>query len=390
MHVRGMTSPPEIHRTEDWAGQSGRVRNDHADTGADACSLPARQRLSSGLPNPRPEPEPQVRIPPVRRREINLAGVDLNLLVALEALLSERQVTLAASRIGLSQPAMSRALGRLRDLFQDDLLVRSSSRLVLTRRAEYLAAELPRAMAALRTLIGNADADQDTPRTTLTIAMPDHQSLVLLSRLSERLRTRAPHIDLLTQPSLVATTRRLEAGEIDLAIGCMRETSAGLYRRALYTDRFACLVRKDHPVLSESWNADRFASLRHAMIAPAVEEGFAQVYDRLSELQFIGCDPLLVPNAMSAPLMIAETDIALILPMRTARRVAALLPLTVLEVPIDLPPYDVSLLWHERGHRDPDCARLRCEIASVALAIVAIGRDVGSKDEAYGEPGGQS
>jgi LysR family transcriptional regulator, transcriptional activator of nodD3 and syrA len=309
--------------------------------------------------------------PPARRREVNLAGIDLNLLVALEALLTERQVTLAAGRVGLSQPAMSRALGRLRDLFHDDLLVRSSTGLVLTRRAEYLAAELPQAMARLRTLIGSVDAGQQASRTTLTVAMPDHQSLVLLSRLAERVRVHSPHIDLVTQPSLAATARRLETGEIDLAIGCVRETSAGFYRRALYTDRFACVVRKGHPVLAETWNANRFAALRHAIILPAAEEGFAQVYDRLAEVQFIGCDPLIVPNAMTAPFMIAETDIALILPMRTARRAASLLPLTVLEVPIDLPAYEVSLLWHERRHRDADCVQLRAEIAAVALTVVA-------------------
>jgi DNA-binding transcriptional LysR family regulator len=331
------------------------------------------RRFAPALVSQRTSPEEPSLAPAVHRREVNLAGIDLNLLVALEALLSERQVTLAAGRVGLSQPAMSRALGRLRDLFRDDLLVRSSTGLVLTRRAEHLAAELPRAMARLRALLGNVEAGQETARTTLTIAMADHQSLVLLSRLVERVRSRAPHVDLVTQPSLAATARRLEAGEIDLAVGCVHETSAGFYRRALYTDQFACVVRKGHPVLSETWNADRFAALRHAMIAPAAEEGFAQVYNRLAELQFIGCDPLIVPNAMTAPFMIAETDIALILPMRPARRAAALLPLVVLDVPIELPPYEVSLLWHERRHRDPDCARLRADVASVALAVVATG-----------------
>jgi DNA-binding transcriptional LysR family regulator len=305
------------------------------------------------------------------RKEVNLAGIDLNLLVALEALLSERQVTLAAGRVGLSQSAMSRALGRLRDLFQDDLLVRTSTGLVLTRRAEYLAAELPHVMARVRSLIGTIDVGPELARTTLTVAMPDHQSLVLLSRLAERVRTRAPHIDLVTQPSLAATARRLETGEIDLAIGCVCDMSSGFYRRVLYTDRFACVVRKGHPVLAETWNADRFAALRHAMIAPSAEEGFAQIYDRLRELQFIGCDPLIVPNAMAAPFMIAETDIALILPMRAARRAAALLPLTVLDMPIELPAYEVSLLWHERRHRDPACVQLRSEIAAVALIVVA-------------------
>jgi DNA-binding transcriptional LysR family regulator len=303
-------------------------------------------------------------------KRVNLAGVDLNLLVALEALLQDRHVTVAAGRIGLSQPAMSRALGRLRALFGDDLLVRSSTGLVLTRRAEQLASELPNPMSALRTLLANSGSVAETARTTLTIAMPDHQSLVLLHRLAERLQSRAPHIDLVTQSLLTGTTRRLESGEIDLAVGCIRETGAGFYRRTLYVDRFACVVRNGHPILSEDWNAHRFAALRHAVVASPAEEGFAQVYDTLSDLQFFGRDPLMVPNASSAPYIIAETDIALVLPLRAARRAAALLPLTVLDVPIDLPAYEVSLLWHERGHRDADCAQLRAEIAAVSLAVV--------------------
>jgi DNA-binding transcriptional LysR family regulator len=319
---------------------------------------------------PRPIKNPARSVP---HRQVNLAGIDLNLLVALEALLQERNVTIAAGRVGLSQPAMSRALGRLRALFGDDLLVRSSTGLVLTRRAQRLAAELPNPMAGLRTLLGNADPAVEISRTVMTVAMPDHQSLVLLQRLLDRLQVRAPHMELVTQSLLAGTTRRLEAGEIDLAIGCIHEAGAGFYQRVLYIDRFACVVRTGHPILAESWNADRFAVLRHAVVASPAEEGFAQVYETLSDLQFLGRDTLMVPNASSAPFMIAETDLALVMPLRAARRAAAHLPLTVLDVPIELPPYEVSLLWHERGHRDADCAQLRAEIAAVSLAVVQTG-----------------
>lgn len=154
----------------------------HADTGCvqagSACGVGTMLKVSPAIP--------------LVSKHVNLAGVDLNLLVALEALLKERNVTLAGARIGLSQPAMSRALGRLRVLFGDDLLVRSSSGLVLTRRAERLAVELPLAMTGLRALIGSAGNGQEIVRTKLTLAMPDHQSLVLLSRLVDRLQPRAP------------------------------------------------------------------------------------------------------------------------------------------------------------------------------------------------------
>jgi DNA-binding transcriptional LysR family regulator len=302
---------------------------------------------------------------------VNLAGIDLNLLVALDALLRERNVTIAGGQVGLSQPAMSRALGRLRMLFGDNLLVRSSTGLVLTRRAERLAAELPSALASLRTLIGNATEGTDITRTTLTLAMPDHQSLVLLPRLMDRLHARAPHVDLVTQTSLASVARRLEAGEIDLAIGSVRHTAAGFYRRTLYTDSFACLVREGHPVLTEEWNGNRFAALRHAIVASPAEDGFAQVYETLLQMQLVGRDPLIVPNATTAPFLVVETDIALVLPMRAAQRAAALLPLRVLEIPIELPAYEPSLLWHERRHHDADCAQLRAELASVSLAVVS-------------------
>jgi DNA-binding transcriptional LysR family regulator len=307
------------------------------------------------------------------RKDINLAGVDLNLLVALEALLTERSVTLAANRIGLSQPAMSRALGRLRGLFADDLFVRSSTGLVPTRRADQLAAQLPVTMASIRAVLNSTFFDSQSARTTATIAVPDHMSPVLLPRLMSRLRTRAPHLDIVTQPSLTAVVRRLEAGEVDLAVGCFRNTPSGFYRRTLYTDRFACLVRSDHPFRHQERDANRFAMLRHAMISPAAEEGFARVYELLGQSEIGGRDPLIVPNAMTAPFLVAETDIALILPLRAARYAATLLPLAVLEPPVELPGYEVSLLWHERRHRDQEFTSLRAEITAATLAAVPAG-----------------
>ncbi len=306
----------------------------------------------------------------VSHRPVNLAGVDLNLLVALDALLRERSVSVAAGQVGLSQPAMSRALGRLRDLFHDELLVRSSAGYVLTRRGAQLSAELPQVMNGLRSLLSHGVPQADAGRTALTLAMPDHQSLVLLQCLVDRLQSRAPHIDLATRSLQGNSTRQVEVGEIDLVLGCIGETGAGFYRRVLYTDQFACLVRNNHPILAETWNADRFAALRHAVVASPAEEGFAQLYAWLSDLQLPGRDPLIVPNAGAAPFVVAQSDMALILPMRAARKAASLLPLTVLEAPIELPPYEVSLLWHERGHRDPASMQLRAEIAAASLAVV--------------------
>ena len=307
----------------------------------------------------------------------NLAGVDLNLLVALDVLLEERNVSVAAGRVGLSQPAMSRALGRLRGLFHDELLVRSSAGYVLTRSAEQLHARLPEVMEGLRALLGHIGSPQHDAKTTLHLAMPDHQSPVLLESLLDRLQRRAPQIDLVTRSLLGNTARQLESGQIDLALGCISESASGFYRRVLYTDSFACVVRNGHPILDEEWNANRFAALRHAVVASPAEEGFSQLYDWLSDVQLPGQDPLVVPSAGAAQFIVAQSEMALILPTRTARQAATLLPLTVLEVPMTLPPYEVSLLWHERTNRDPNCMKLRTEIAAASLCVVKGGGSAG-------------
>ncbi|RMI17394.1 LysR family transcriptional regulator [Pseudoroseomonas wenyumeiae] len=304
------------------------------------------------------------------RAEINLAAFDLNLLVALDALLECRNVTHAGHRVGLSQPAMSRSLARLRGMLGDDLLVRSSTGLVPTPRAERLASALPPILAQIRELLGSRSLAPEDWRSKITLAMPDHQALVLLSRLLPRVRERAPALDVVVDSSLAGALKRLEQGEIDFAIGQIHDTPAGTYRRKLYDDRFACLLRQDHPALSQPWTPERFATLRHAVIAPGSEDSFGRIYDSLAGLHLPDRDPILVPNAMTAPMMIAETDLVLTVPHRVATRIAAMLPLQVMEVPMELPTYEVFLIWHERRHRDPEHRWMRAEIAAATLSTI--------------------
>ncbi|WP_221938870.1 LysR family transcriptional regulator [Mycobacterium sp. KBS0706] len=303
-------------------------------------------------------------------RRTNLASVDLNLLVALEALLEQRNVTHAGQRVGLSQPAMSRALARLRGMFNDDLLVRTSAGPTLTARGEQLRARLPSALGVIREILVSRSFRPEEAKSKVTVAMPEHQALVLLPRLLPRLRLRAPNLDLVVSPLLAGSLKRLESGEIDLAIGQVDGTPSGFFRRTLYTDRFVCLLRRDHPSLQHEWTADRFLALRHAVISPGAEGGFGQIYDAIANLNLPDRDPLIVPNVMAAPMMVAESDLVLTVPRRVAMRAAAMLPLTVVEPPVELPSYEVSLIWHERHHRDAEHGWTRSEIAAAATEVV--------------------
>lgn len=303
-------------------------------------------------------------------REVNLAGVDLNLLVALDALLRCRNVTHAGHQVGLSQPAMSRALARLRAMFHDDLLVRTPKGLVPTRRADRLSEALPPILHQLRDMITARPLLPHEWQTKVTIAMPDHQALVLLPRLLPRLRERAPHLDLVADPLLAGALKRLEQGEIDFAVGQVSDTPSGTYLKKLYSDRFVGLLRRGHPALSAPLTAEGFAALRRAVVLPGADHGLRQIYDSLTQLELPDRTPVMVPNMMTACMMAAETDLVLTVPHRVAQRAAAMLPLAVAELPFEWPAYEVSLIWHERRHRDPEHRWMRAEMTAASLAAV--------------------
>ncbi|THK33536.1 LysR family transcriptional regulator [Ensifer sp. MPMI2T] len=296
-----------------------------------------------------------------------LASLDLNTLLALEALLEHRNVTHAARHLGLSQPSVSRALTRLRGVFNDDLLVRGSSGMIPTPHAQRLAQMLPPVLDSIRGMVDRGFA-QGEWRSTARMAMPDHQTIVLLPPLLPLLRERAPNLDIVTDSLLAGALRRLEQGEIDLAVGQIGGAPPGYFRRRLYTDRFACLLRNDHPALAQEWTSDTFAALRHAGIASNTKDGFGRVHDDLVKLDLQVRDPVLVSNVLAAALAIVSTDLVLVVPRRVATRIAALLPLVIVDPPVELTPYEVALIWHERCHRDPDHRWLRQEIAAAATA----------------------
>lgn len=299
-----------------------------------------------------------------RTQSVNLASVDLNLLVALDVLLEHRNVTHAAQRVGLSQPAMSRALSRLRGMFEDDLLVRTSAGLVHTPRGADLHARLPSALRAIRHLMTDRFGHADPRQPPLRIAMPDHQALVLLPHLLQRLGAGEGRTEVMFEP-LPNAFKRLETGEIDFAIGEVGFASPGFFQRHLYSDRYACLLRRGHPALSGAWTAEAFYAERHVMVDPGPDSEAERVFDPLSRL-LRDRDRLVLPNTMSAPMIVAESDFVLTVPRRAAIRMAAMLPLTVVELPVPAEAYRLKLLWHERSHRQAEHVFLRSEIAAAA------------------------
>ena len=299
--------------------------------------------------------------------DVHLAGVDLNLLVVLDALLAERSVTRAARRVGLSQSAASHALARLRALVHDPILVRAPrGAMVPTPRALALEAPVRQALAALSSALAAEPAFEPArARRTFRLAASDYAELVLLPPLLERLLTVAPGLDLWVVQAGEAMVDDLAVGRADLALVPLRsEATPGFYQRRLFEERFVCVVRAGHPLTRKRMSLARFIAYPHVLIAPRGQPG-SWIDDQLLSMNKRRRIAVAVPHFLVAPHLLGTTDLVLTLAARVAGHFARDRRLAVLETPLDIPGFTLGALWHERSHHDPAHRFLREELAAV-------------------------
>jgi len=297
--------------------------------------------------------------------KVDLSTLDLNLLTLLEALLATRNVTRAGDSVGLSQPAASRALQRLRAAFGDPLFIRSPAGLVPTPRAVALAEPLGRALAAVREAVSPQTFDPATATGAIRLATPDLDAATLVPRLLATFAREAPALDIDLSTRARDSLAALAADEIDLALGVFDVAPAGFRRQRLYTDTMVCIVRRGHPVLKRGLTPERFAALDHALIT-ITGEGGGIVDAVLARRRMTRRIALRIPSFLAAPLVVARSDLIVTMPRKAAMEFAAIAPLALVEPPIALAPFDVSQLWHERRHADARHAWLRRMVQSVA------------------------
>jgi DNA-binding transcriptional LysR family regulator len=306
-------------------------------------------------------------VPTRRARHSPRERLDLNAIATLDALLFEKSPTRAADRLGVTQSAVSHTLKRLREYFGDPLLIRTREGMVLTARAQDLADPIRRSLETIESALERSRGfDAKRAKMTFTVAMTDHVGISILPSVYAALSLEGPGIDLRVLPIVKGVERQLEAGEIDIlfSLSSVPTTQAGLYRQKLFDERYVCLVRKDHPAIEQRWTVDRFCALDHLLIAPRGGRGFVDAL--LEERGLSRRVALKVPHFLLAPFIVAQTDLVLTLAERVARRFAELLPLRVLEAPLELPTYVCSQVWHERSHSDGAHAWLRGLIARTA------------------------
>lgn len=304
--------------------------------------------------------------------ESGLAGFDLNLLLVLDALLAERHVTRAAARLGLTQSAASHALSRLRALLGDPLLVRGpGGAMVPTPRAEALQPALRQALAHLdRALRGTPAFEPATARRTFRVATTDYGELVLLPPLIAALTREAPEVDLWAVQIPTDPADALAAGTVDCAIGVWRDRPwpAGIYQKKLFDERFTCVVRRGHPAAKQRLTLARYVSLPHVLIAPGGRPG-SFVDEALADLGKTRRVAVTVAHFLVAPHVVTASDMIVTIPARVARALAKPLRLALLEAPLELPGFTMSMVWHERAHQDPAQRFLREQLTRVSQAL---------------------
>lgn len=282
----------------------------------------------------------------------NLRRLDLNLLVTLDALLAERNVTRAAQRLNFSQPAVSVQLAKLREFFGDPLLLPGPRGMQPTTRAEALREPLRLALESVEgavspiKLFNPAEANH-----TWRIAATDYGESTIVLPILSGLRSQAPGTRLaVVEMAPLRIAKQAEQGGIDLAFHTTEGSPPGLRRRTLFKERYVLVGRANHPRLKRRPTLAQFCQLEHVMVSPD-GGGFLGVTDEaLAKAGMTRKVVLSVPHFLFVRSVLANTNLVAMLPERLVRDSGEL---KVVEAPVEVPGYEMSMLWHERSHRDP-------------------------------------
>ena len=280
-------------------------------------------------------------------------NIDLQLLECFEALMRERSVSRAAEQMGLSQPAMSEVLARLRKRFADPLLVRGRRGMQPTPRARELAPTIHELVAQLRALATMGDVFEPAACSTrFKVATSDYTQFLLLPSLAKLLAAQAPMASIDVLPvSILRVEEALDFGEIDLAVAYFPEPPQGLRRRPLFRERYVGVAAIGHSALQPGLKVETFAGFGHVTVAPSGLDFFRRAVDsKLAEQGLSRRVAVTSPHFALAAYLAAQSDMVLTLPLRAARRLSEFLPVGIFELPFDLPDIGIAMYWHERTH----------------------------------------
>jgi DNA-binding transcriptional LysR family regulator len=300
---------------------------------------------------------------------MNISSVNLNLLVALDALLRERSVTRAAQRTGVTQAAMSNSLSNLRELFDDVLFTRKPHGMEPTVRALQLAPAVHQGLAMLGSALSRSEFDPLASERRFILATNDYCEQVVLPPLLTHLARAAPGVRLEVRHSVLQEIpTALERGEIDLAIGFYRDVPGGYFKELLFEEHMVCLLRKGHPKVKSRLTLKRYVALDHIVVSQisGVPTFVDLALERLGHTRRIS---LRMSNSLAVPFVVAQTDLVAAVSERLARAIGTALPLRILPLPLELGASRISQAWHARTDGEAGHRWLRDTIKEVCQSV---------------------
>lgn len=298
---------------------------------------------------------------------MNLDSIDLNLLVYLDVLLREKSVTKAAQQLGITQPAMSNGLRRLRELFNDPLMIRTSEGMTPTERAQDLQPLIRHSLAELEIALQPQDKfDAKQSQRVFRIMVSDYAESTLVPELVKRLRTEAPDVilDVLT-PSDVSF-KDVEAGRVDMAINRFDEMPQSFHQKNLWKDDFVCLINPDHPLIND-FNLDAYLKSKHIWVSKTgMGAGVGIDPDKIIRLGWVDLAlserghkrkiSVFTRHYQMPALLALNNDLVATLPRKVANMQAESSRLIVKEPPFPIPSFELKMAWspllqHHQAHR---------------------------------------
>jgi DNA-binding transcriptional LysR family regulator len=295
--------------------------------------------------------------------------LDLNLLIVLEVLLSEGSVTRAARRLNLAQPTVSNALSRLRAHFQDPLLERAGNSMKPTPRGQRLLQPVREALARVDVVVqGSEQAFQPaTANRVVRVSASDYASAVFLPNLMGGLAKHAPQVRVAISTFTSSDPiQELIAGKTDLLIGAFAKTSPDVHRYDLFVDELVCVARKGHPSIRGKLSLKQFGACSHITVQPQQSSVGGSVDDLLAHMASRRSVGLSLPHLFPAIQVVLASDLVLTIASRVAALFEAVYPVQIMKHPLQLKPFVISQLWHERTHLDPALAWFRTTLAESA------------------------
>jgi DNA-binding transcriptional LysR family regulator len=302
---------------------------------------------------------------------MNISRINLNLLVALDALLEESNVTRAARKLFVTQSAMSNTLKQLRLLFKDDLLVQNGRHMILTMRAEALRFELKQFLAHAETIIQGEMFDPATSTRLFTLGMEEYAANILLPPLFAHISTLAPNVKINVKPTpLFAEKSLLENKEVELAVGLMQPvTPPGILHEILFKEKVVCIARQGHPLFKNKLTLKKYLEGEHVSFLPSATNTPFIVDDILKERGLTRNVVLRVSQITPALYTLGKSNLIATVPQAIATEAALLMNYAVQDCPIALPEVVFAQMWHPWSATDGGNVWLRALVKRTAQSL---------------------